>query len=77
VDLLVGGAEPAPAEPAPAEPAPVDPAPAGAAAREGTARPAPRPAEYGDLLRLGVRAARAVAALPGCLLSRLRAAARG
>jgi len=58
VDLLVPG--PASTEP----PVPVA-APAG--------RPAPRPAEYGDLLRLGLRAVRAVAGVPGCVLQRLRA----
>ena len=37
-------------------------------------RPAPRPAEYGDLLRLGLRMTRAALGLPGCVLSRLRTA---
>jgi RNA polymerase alpha subunit len=57
VDLLVPGAAPAAA---------TGPAPAAAAA--GTApAPGPRPAEYTDLLRLGVRAVRAAASLPGRL----------
>jgi hypothetical protein len=74
VDLLVGG--PVPAERAPA-PAPVA-APAPAAGPSPPAgRTAPRPAEYGDLLRFGLRAARALAGLPGCALHRLRAALGG
>ena len=43
----------------------------------GAGRPAPRPAEYGDLLRFGLRAVRAVAGLPGCVLQRLRAGLSG
>jgi hypothetical protein len=69
VDLLVPG----PAPTAPPEPAsPVPPVPPA-----GAGRPEPRPAEYGDLLRLGLRAVRAVAGLPGCVLQRLRAGVGG
>jgi hypothetical protein len=39
-------------------------------------RPAPRPAEYGDLLRFGLRVARAALGAPACLLSRVWAAGR-
>ena len=56
LDLLVppaGAATPPAAGP---EPQPEQPAP--------SARPAPRPAEYGDLLRLGEHVLRRVAALP-------------
>jgi hypothetical protein len=67
VDLLVPGPAPtAPPEPAPPA-SPVPPVPPA-----GAGRPEPRPAEYGDLLRLGLRAVRAVARLPGCVLQRLR-----
>jgi hypothetical protein len=52
-----------------------DPGPASPPGGAGPARPAPRPAEYGDLLRLGVRLTRAALGVPGCLLSRLRSAA--
>jgi hypothetical protein len=64
VDLLVPGAPRAAA---------ASGAPRPAAAPSGTPRPAaaasgaPRPAEYADLLRLGLRAARAVAGMPGRL----------
>jgi hypothetical protein len=70
VDLLVAG-------PGPAAPADTgDAAPPSAPAAPGRAGgPAPRPAEYGDLLRFGLRAVRAVAGVPWCVLSRLRAAA--
>ena len=71
VDLLTAG----PAAAAPPPPAPV-PAP-GTGPRARAAGTAPRPAEYGDLLRLGLRAARALAGLPGCALHRLRAALGG
>ena len=61
VDLLVGGPERRVPVAAPVTPS----------------RPAqPRPAEYGDLLRFGVRVARAALGASGCLLSRLRSAAR-
>jgi hypothetical protein len=72
VDLLVPGL-PAPVPPAPA-PVPAVLLASGTASRD---RPAPRPAEYGDLLRLGLRAARLVAGLPGCVLQRLRAGLGG
>jgi Bacterial RNA polymerase, alpha chain C terminal domain len=60
VDLLVPPPPPPPPPPphaAPDPPAEAGPAPEG-----------PRPAEYADLLRLGVRVARALAGIPGRLL---------
>jgi hypothetical protein len=93
VDLLVAGPEPTepapsaePARPAaapvpPAAPAPVpaavDPVPPVVPPPPGGGRPAPRPAEYGDLLRFGLRTARALAGVPGCLLQRLRGVVGG
>ena len=78
VDVLFPDPVPAPAGPAPSGPAPAGPAPAAttptvaAASRPGfrtgpAGAGAPRPAEYGDLLRIGRHLARAAVGVPGRL----------
>jgi hypothetical protein len=54
VDLLLQGAAPGPSAPRPSAPRPSAPRPG----------PAPRPAEYADLVRFGIHLARVTAVMP-------------